>query len=55
MEKFLKYNDFDLICRSHQVVESGYEFLFKKRLVTIFSAPNYCGMYDNIGALLIVD
>lgn len=38
-----------------QVVEDGYEFFAKRRLVTIFSAPNYGGEFDNAGALLSVD
>ena len=38
-----------------QVVEDGYEFFAKRRLVTIFSAPNYGGEFDNVGALLSVD
>jgi diadenosine tetraphosphatase ApaH/serine/threonine PP2A family protein phosphatase len=40
---FLKRHDLDLICRAHQVVEDGYEFFAKRQLVTLFSAPNYCG------------
>lgn len=52
---FLKRHDLDLICRAHQVVEEGYEFFAKKQLVTIFSAPNYCGEFDNSGALMTVD
>lgn len=43
IDKFLKDNDFDLVCRSHQVVEEGYEFFHSRKLLTIFSAPNYCG------------
>src|SRR4051794_35054838 len=35
--KFLKKHDLDLVCRAHQVVEDGYEFFAKRRLVTIFS------------------
>lgn len=38
-----------------QVVEDGYEFFAKRQLVTIFSAPNYCGEFDNAGAMMIVD
>ncbi|CAL1393381.1 unnamed protein product [Linum trigynum] len=52
---FLDKNDLDLICRGHQVVEDGYEFFAQRRLVTIFSAPNYGGEFDNAGALLSVD
>jgi serine/threonine-protein phosphatase PP1 catalytic subunit len=37
------------------VVEDGYEFFAKRRLDTIFSAPNYGGEFDNAGALLSVD
>ncbi|OMJ68183.1 hypothetical protein SteCoe_34434 [Stentor coeruleus] len=52
---FLRKHDMDLICRAHQVVEDGYEFFAKRQLVTVFSAPNYCGEFDNAGALMSVD
>jgi serine/threonine-protein phosphatase PP1 catalytic subunit len=52
---FLSRHDLDLICRGHQVVEDGYEFFASRRLVTLFSAPNYCGEFDNAGALMSVD
>ena len=55
VQTFLKNNDLDLICRAHQVVEEGYEFFADKRLVTVFSAPNYCGEFDNAGAMMSVD
>ena len=43
------------ICFLIQVVEDGYEFFAERQLVTIFSAPNYCGEFDNAGAMMIVD
>lgn len=38
-----------------QVIEDGYEFFAKRQLITIFSAPNYCGEFDNAGALMSVN
>jgi len=55
VNKFAQRNDIDLICRAHQVVEDGYEFFCKRQLVTLFSAPNYCGEFDNSGAMMSVD
>mmetsp|Transcript_48496 Transcript_48496/g.71900 ORF Transcript_48496/g.71900 Transcript_48496/m.71900 type:complete len:400 (-) Transcript_48496:395-1594(-) len=53
--QFLHKHDMDLICRAHQVVEDGYEFFARRQLVTLFSAPNYCGEFDNAGAMMSVD
>lgn len=43
------------VLNKHQVVEDGYEFFAKRQLVTLFSAPNYCGEFDNAGAMMSVD
>ncbi|XP_075215378.1 serine/threonine-protein phosphatase alpha-2 isoform-like [Lycorma delicatula] len=55
VNKFLNEHELDLICRAHQVVEDGYEFFAKRQLITIFSAPNYCGEFDNAGGMMTVD
>jgi len=55
VENFLRKHEFDLVVRAHQVVEDGYEFFAKRQLVTVFSAPNYCGEFDNAGAMMSVD
>ncbi|KRZ80860.1 Serine/threonine-protein phosphatase PP1 [Trichinella papuae] len=51
IEKF----NIDLIVRAHQVVPNGFEFFADKRLVTIFTAPNYCSESYNSGAILVID
>jgi len=55
VSKFLQKHDYDLIVRAHQVVEDGFEFFADRQLVTLFSAPNYCGEFDNAGAVMSVD
>lgn len=55
VSRFLNAHDLDLICRAHQVVEDGYEFFARRQLITLFSAPNYCGEFDNAGAIMSVD
>ena len=37
------------------MVEDGYEFFAKRRLVTIFTAPNYMGEFDNSGGIMTVN
>lgn len=49
--KFLCKYDLDLICRAYNMVEDGYEFFAKKHLITLLSAPNYCGEFDNGGTI----
>ena len=55
VSKFLTKHGLDLVVRGHQVVEDGYEFFAKRQLVTLWSAPNYRGEFDNAGAMMSVD
>ena len=56
VEAFLELNGLDLICRSHSFVPEGYEWRFGGKLVTIFSAVDYCGTsVHNEPAVLRVD
>lgn len=43
---FLADNNLELLVRSHEVKPEGYEFDHNNKLITIFSAPNYC---DSVG------
>ena len=43
----------DLIVRAHEMVD-GYQFMFNRRLVTLFSAPEYIRGSKNSGAAMTV-
>mmetsp|Transcript_28581 Transcript_28581/g.68731 ORF Transcript_28581/g.68731 Transcript_28581/m.68731 type:complete len:503 (-) Transcript_28581:142-1650(-) len=49
---FLKTNKLEMVVRSHEMKEEGYEVEHGGKLVTIFSAPNYCDQMGNKGALM---
>ncbi|GET04949.1 serine/threonine-protein phosphatase 5 [Rhizophagus clarus] len=51
-ENFLKRNNLDLLIRSHEAKKEGYEIEHNGKCITIFSAPNYCGIYKNKGAMI---
>ncbi|KAG5484417.1 hypothetical protein LSCM4_07984 [Leishmania orientalis] len=53
-ESFCTRNNLDFICRAHQVAMDGYFWTHDDRVVTVFSAPNYCGVNGNKGALLLI-
>ncbi|EFC37463.1 predicted protein [Naegleria gruberi] len=51
-KKFLDDNGLELLIRSHEVKMAGYEVEANNRLITIFSAPNYCDSVGNKGAFI---
>ncbi|KAL6738753.1 hypothetical protein Aduo_012268 [Ancylostoma duodenale] len=55
LQTVLEKYGFDLVARAHQVVQDGYEFFSNRKLVTIFSAPHYCGQFDNAAAVMTVN
>eukprot|EP01080_Neovahlkampfia_damariscottae_P000494 gene494-8008_t len=55
LKQFNLVNDLDLFCRSHRLVLEGYQYMFEKSLVTVFSAPQYCGRCDNLAAVMKLD
>ena len=40
---------------SSQVVQDGYEFMGGRKLITVFSAPNYCSEFTNAAAVVCID
>ena len=51
-KKFLDENKLNLLIRSHEVKMEGYEVEADGKVITIFSAPNYCDQMGNKGAII---
>ncbi|KAL0464357.1 UNVERIFIED_CONTAM: Serine/threonine-protein phosphatase PP2A-4 catalytic subunit [Sesamum latifolium] len=54
-EQFNHTNSLKLIARAHQLVMEGYNWAHEQKVVTIFSAPNYCYRCGNMASILEVD
>lgn len=55
VEQFLKRNaPLELIVRAHECVMDGFERFAGGKLITVFSATDYCGHHKNAGALLFI-
>lgn len=51
-EKFLNKNNLKYLIRSHEVKMNGFQVHHDGRVITVFSAPNYCGEVGNYGAFI---
>ncbi|KAL8136743.1 hypothetical protein V2J09_002744 [Rumex salicifolius] len=51
-KRFLEDNNLELLVRSHEVKDEGYEIDHDGKLITVFSAPNYCDQMGNKGAYI---
>ena len=54
-EQFLHANGINLVARAHQLVMEGYNWVHDRKVVTIFSAPNYCYRCGNQAAVMETD
>ncbi|CAF5191749.1 unnamed protein product, partial [Rotaria magnacalcarata] len=50
-EQFLSKYNYSMIIRSHQVKQKGYEYTHDEKVLTVFSASNYCDGF-NWGAII---
>ena len=53
LNRFLDANELKLMVRGHEVVQRG--FVVEGRCVTVFSACQYKGVYNNAGATLVIE
>lgn len=53
--RFLEGNGLSLIIRSHEVMDEGYQVIHGGKLITVFSAPNYCDQMNNKGGIVHLD
>jgi len=54
-EKFNQQNGLTMIARAHQLIMEGYNWCHSEKVVTIFSAPNYCYRCGNQAAIMEID
>ena len=54
VEEFLNNNNLTLILRAHECVMDGFERFAGGKLITVFSATDYCGKHKNAGAILFL-
>ncbi|OHT08527.1 protein phsophatase-2A [Tritrichomonas foetus] len=54
LEQFLLNSNLKTLVRGHQCVSEGVKFQFDNKMVTVFSASNYCGVSGNKSGVLKV-
>lgn len=55
VENFCTQENLQMIIRAHQVAHEGYRTFAGGRLITLFSATDYCSVCENRGAIIQID
>ena len=55
-KQFMDWNDLSRVIRGHQMAQNGINFPFfpDRSVITVFTASNYAGIYDNVAAFVDV-
>jgi hypothetical protein len=54
LDSFLKKSQLEMLVRAHECVPNGAAWMWRNRVITVFSASNYCGLMGNFAAVLEV-
>ena len=54
-DEFLYENNLMFVARAHQLIMKGYNWCHNKKVLSIFSAPNYCYRCGNDAAIMEVE
>lgn len=55
VEQFCYGNNVEVIARAHQLVMEGFKWQFNGRVITVWSAPNYCYRCGNVASIMKLD
>lgn len=55
LNEFNTINNLNYICRAHQLIQEGYRWMFDKKIVTVWSAPNYCYRCNNQACVMVMN
>ncbi|KAK8899428.1 hypothetical protein M9Y10_001744 [Tritrichomonas musculus] len=54
INSFLQRNGYSILVRGHQCVSNGFEYHLNYKVITVFSASNYCGDTNNKSAVMTI-
>ena len=54
ISSFLEQEDFSILIRGHQCMNLGAEMQCKNKVLTVFSCSNYCGVINNLAAIVLI-
>lgn len=52
---FTHNNGLECVTRAHQVMDGGFQWCHDEKVVTVFSAPNYCYRCGNLAGYMVVE
>ena len=55
LNDFLLQNNLKMLIRGHECVNEGIQSIFNNKLITVFSASNYCGLIPNNSGILHIN